>query len=366
MKHLGLFGIVLLACYSVAVAQQASDAPAKANSGNNQNANQQVKPKSRSATNRTSKNRASKNPTVATDPLSNSGQAAGLAASPNNTQNPAYGAGQQAGVPLGLPGPPHIPNAGPGVLATKGSNSIFGAVGFTHSYGPTSFGVVDAKLLTKFGQAKDDKEREAVEKEIHSELSKQFDKQIEKEEKQLADLQSRIDRIATRLKNRKAGKSALLDVRLQQLLDQADRRFASNLNFSKSGNNARAVPSLRYGVPASVKWPKYTPPKPSGFGVPLTTAPAGLTNSRPKLASSTTPVKPGDELLIENRSNETLSRRVTVLADHTIQVPMLGFVTVKGMSTSEVQAKLNAEGKKYFANPGFEVFLSGVSEPLTP
>jgi len=208
---------------------------------------------------------------------------------------------------------------------------------------------VDPALVSELAKAKNDDERKTIEEKIRWLLADEFDKQAAKEERQLKDLQARIDRVQQRLKNRIAGKSLLVDLRLQQMLDQADR-----VDGPIATQSWRATTYSPFARPTTPLAPKMPLPAPT----------ASIRPPSRSLVSCKTEVKPGDELLIENRADKDMNRRVKVLADNTIQIPLLGFVSVEGMSTTEIQKTLNEKAASHYQNPACEVFLSGVSEPI--
>ncbi len=255
---------------------------------------------------------------------------------------------------------------------------------------PTPLAYGRPPLVSEFAKAKNDAERKVVEEKIRQALNQQFDEQVTAEMDQLANLQARIDRVRKRLENRVAGKSALVDLQLQQVLDQADR-LDTRLAVPGSGTSASRARDAYSFLPKYDIWnaganhqspwrpgpmaPKPTPSAPSAnasTALGSTLRPRNqafnslYSGTKPRsLVSSATEVQPGDELLIENRTEKDMNRRVKVLADHTIQVPLLGFISTKGMNTTEIQKVLNEKAKEHFSHPAFEVFLSGVSEPIT-
>ena len=82
------------------------------------------------------------------------------------------------------------------------------------------------------------------------------------------------------------------------------------------------------------------------------------------LPSSTTPVRPGDSLIVECLVEDSLSRRVTVLADNTITLPYVGTVNVAGQNPDAIARTLTTSYQQYLSNPTIQVYRADVSEPL--
>ncbi|WP_425397516.1 polysaccharide biosynthesis/export family protein [Aeoliella sp.] len=74
------------------------------------------------------------------------------------------------------------------------------------------------------------------------------------------------------------------------------------------------------------------------------------------IPASTTPVAPGETLIVELGGAPDLSRTVTVQADSTIKLPLVGTVDVAEQDVSQVEATLNKEYGKFYVTPGVEVF----------
>ena len=70
--------------------------------------------------------------------------------------------------------------------------------------------------------------------------------------------------------------------------------------------------------------------------------------------ASTDPVKPGETLTIESGYDPSLNRRVVVQADHTIALPNVGTIGVKGLATSGVKQALEEACNKFFGKVGDE------------
>ena len=81
------------------------------------------------------------------------------------------------------------------------------------------------------------------------------------------------------------------------------------------------------------------------------------------LPSSTSPVRPGDVLLVESVVDPGINRRVTVLSDGAVSLPQIGTVTIAGNSVSAVEQSLTKAYQKFYANPGIQVYRADASEP---
>jgi len=89
------------------------------------------------------------------------------------------------------------------------------------------------------------------------------------------------------------------------------------------------------------------------------TAPAAV------LPASTSPVAAGEVLLIESAVAPELNRRVTVLSDFTISLPLLGDQPVgKATTVRNLEKTLNKKYSSYFKNPSIEVHREVASEPV--
>jgi len=82
------------------------------------------------------------------------------------------------------------------------------------------------------------------------------------------------------------------------------------------------------------------------------------------LPSSTTPVVPGDTLLVESLADPGIIRRVTVLADGTIDVPHLGIVSVSGQDTLAIKKTLTTSYGRYYKAPAIQVYRADASQPI--
>ena len=82
------------------------------------------------------------------------------------------------------------------------------------------------------------------------------------------------------------------------------------------------------------------------------------------LPSSNSPVHPGDVLLVESVADPSgINRRVTVLADGIVTLPLIGDVSVAGNSLLVVEQSLTKKYQKFYANPGIQVYRAAASVP---
>ncbi len=85
--------------------------------------------------------------------------------------------------------------------------------------------------------------------------------------------------------------------------------------------------------------------------------------------SSTTPICPGDILLVESPYYPELDRRVTVLRDGTIALKKIGSVDVGGQSIASAESLLNISYSRYLQaplrqrSPKIQIFRDGLSGP---
>jgi protein involved in polysaccharide export with SLBB domain len=82
------------------------------------------------------------------------------------------------------------------------------------------------------------------------------------------------------------------------------------------------------------------------------------------MPSSTTPVVPGDSLIVECMSNPSINRRITVLADETVTLPYVGVVSVSKQDTATIEKTLNTSYRRYIKQPDIQVYRADASQPL--
>jgi RNA polymerase sigma factor (sigma-70 family) len=80
--------------------------------------------------------------------------------------------------------------------------------------------------------------------------------------------------------------------------------------------------------------------------------------------SASHPVEPGEVLLVESLTDATLNRRVVVRSDHTISMPLVGTVSVKGQSTEEITQRVEARLVGFIKSPQIFVVRESASTPL--
>lgn len=80
--------------------------------------------------------------------------------------------------------------------------------------------------------------------------------------------------------------------------------------------------------------------------------------------SSKTPVEPGERLTIESAIDSSINRLVTVMADRTISMPLVGVVDVSGLNVGQIQEILDQEFKKFLKDPSIFVARESSSMPL--
>ena len=73
-------------------------------------------------------------------------------------------------------------------------------------------------------------------------------------------------------------------------------------------------------------------------------------------------LQPGDRLTIEIFVDESMSREVTILADGSITLPLLGQVQAAGRSLVKLRDELEEQYSKYYREPSLLVSFSGTSE----
>lgn len=80
--------------------------------------------------------------------------------------------------------------------------------------------------------------------------------------------------------------------------------------------------------------------------------------------ASTDVVQPGEALLVESLMDPSLNRRVVVLSDYTIVLPLAGVVSVKNKTTAEISKILDESFSKFVANPSMFVARESASTPI--
>lgn len=74
-------------------------------------------------------------------------------------------------------------------------------------------------------------------------------------------------------------------------------------------------------------------------------------------------LQPGDRLLLESLVEERLTRKITILRDGTVTLPLLGQVPAAGRTLATLNKQLTEQYKKYFTQPEVTVSFLGTSSP---
>ena len=85
------------------------------------------------------------------------------------------------------------------------------------------------------------------------------------------------------------------------------------------------------------------------------------------LPASTSPVNPGEFLIVECGLRPEYGRRVRVLADGTIALKSVGTIDISGQDIAEIEKTVKAAYKKHFkdsTSSSIEVFRGDASQPL--
>ncbi|MDP6059904.1 MAG: polysaccharide biosynthesis/export family protein, partial [Pirellulaceae bacterium] len=77
----------------------------------------------------------------------------------------------------------------------------------------------------------------------------------------------------------------------------------------------------------------------------------------------TADLQPGDRLLLESLAEERLTRKITILRDGTVTLPLLGQVPAAGRTLATLNKQLTEHYKKYFTQPEVTVSFLGTSFP---
>ncbi len=74
------------------------------------------------------------------------------------------------------------------------------------------------------------------------------------------------------------------------------------------------------------------------------------------LPASNSPLQPGDALRVESLNDSVLKTSVIVMADSTIKLPLVGTVSVRGLTVDDLDSKLNRLYSEFLKDPFIEVF----------
>jgi len=92
-------------------------------------------------------------------------------------------------------------------------------------YGPLStanFQQRSSQLAHQYIKAEKEEEKKEIRKKLADVLAKQFDTQVEKQQKELADLENQIASLKALLKKRTDAKTTIIDHRMDQLIQEAE------------------------------------------------------------------------------------------------------------------------------------------------
>ena len=127
----------------------------------------------------------------------------------------------------------------------------------------------------------------------------------------------------------------------------------------RNDRQARRIETLQQQIEDTAKLLSSTEPRADSQSRP--TIDQGTNQGIPP--ASTAVVKPGEALLVESASNETFNRRVVVRSDHTISLPLVGTISVKGTTTKQIAAILEDKFSKFAKNPHMFVVRESASTP---
>ena len=72
-------------------------------------------------------------------------------------------------------------------------------------------------------------------------------------------------------------------------------------------------------------------------------------------------LQPADQLFVSVWREEELTRQVLVLPDGTITFPLIGSVSVAGLTSNEAEERISEKLKKYIPDPAVSVTVSGIN-----
>jgi hypothetical protein len=136
--------------------------------------------------------------------------------------------------PAALPAPPE----GPEPIDGPGPGATFGGGGFDFGRGLGGFGgrhrnrrlseaeIKDFEGLRqatgKLKAAKNDAEKTALTKEISQRLDKSFEHDMQRREKEIADVEARVKKLRDQIEKRKKAKDDIISLRLKTIVNEAD------------------------------------------------------------------------------------------------------------------------------------------------
>jgi hypothetical protein len=137
-------------------------------------------------------------------------------------------AGPVAIEPLDPPAPPEAPETlgGMGGFGVGVSHGGFGRRGGQHSHRLSEAEIKDLEALHqaigKLKSAKNDTEKAAVTKQISQLLDKSFERDMQRREKQISDVEARIKKLRDQIEKRKKAKDDIVSLRLKTIVNEAD------------------------------------------------------------------------------------------------------------------------------------------------
>ncbi len=114
-------------------------------------------------------------------------------------------------------------------------------------FSSSNFQQQSANLAKQYVKADKEEEKKEIRKKLGDVLAKQFDTQVEKQQKELADLEKQIASLKSLLKKRTDAKPTIIDRRIDQLIQDAD-----GLGWTPGGSN---VPGYQQANPYFNQFP---------------------------------------------------------------------------------------------------------------
>jgi hypothetical protein len=125
-----------------------------------------------------------------------------------------------AAVRAQTPAPPTPPDTAPAAIALPATADYYRWMGdaFRAQYSLQS---QSAQLAQKYVKAEKEDEKKAIRQQMTDVLTKEFDIHVQHQQKELADLEAQIAKLKETLKKRQDAKNAIVDRRIEQLLQEA-------------------------------------------------------------------------------------------------------------------------------------------------
>ncbi|MEM7476142.1 MAG: polysaccharide biosynthesis/export family protein [Planctomycetota bacterium] len=77
--------------------------------------------------------------------------------------------------------------------------------------------------------------------------------------------------------------------------------------------------------------------------------------------TSTSPVRAGEVIRIQSWTDDSINCETIVLADSTINLPLVGIVDIQDKTTTQIETVLNKEYAKFLRAPQIQVFRAATS-----